>query len=36
MDTATVTDAPAPHPTELGIPSGDLWIFGYGSLMWDP
>lgn len=20
----------------LGIPPGDLWIFGYGSLMWDP
>ncbi|MBM3356236.1 MAG: gamma-glutamylcyclotransferase [Betaproteobacteria bacterium] len=24
------------HPTELGLPPGDLWIFGYGSLMWDP
>ena len=31
-----MTDAPAPHPSELGIPPGDLWIFGYGSLMWDP
>lgn len=28
--------SPAPHPSELGIPQGDLWIFGYGSLMWDP
>lgn len=36
MDTATMTDAPAPHPSELDIPPGDLWIFGYGSLMWDP
>lgn len=36
MDTATVTDVPAPHPSELDIPPGDLWIFGYGSLMWDP
>ena len=31
-----VTDAPVPHPSELDIPPGDLWIFGYGSLMWDP
>jgi len=31
-----MTDAPAPQPSELGIPLGDLWIFGYGSLMWDP
>ncbi len=31
-----MTDAPAPHPSELDIPPGDLWIFGYGSLMWDP
>ena len=30
------TDAPVPRPSELGIPPGDLWIFGYGSLMWDP
>lgn len=21
---------------ELVLPAGDLWIFGYGSLMWDP
>jgi cation transport protein ChaC len=26
----------APHPSELGIPPGGLWVFGYGSLMWDP
>lgn len=31
-----MTPIPAPHPSELGIPQGDLWIFGYGSLMWDP
>jgi len=31
-----MTDAPAPRPSELSIPPGDLWIFGYGSLMWDP
>lgn len=30
------TDAPVPRPSELGIRPGDLWIFGYGSLMWDP
>ena len=23
-------------PSELNLPRGDLWIFGYGSLMWDP
>ena len=27
---------PYPHHTELGLPHGDLWVFGYGSLMWDP
>jgi cation transport protein ChaC len=27
---------PYPKHSELGLPSGDLWIFGYGSLMWDP
>jgi cation transport protein ChaC len=31
-----MSDAPAPHPSELAIPPGNLWIFGYGSLMWDP
>jgi len=36
MDTAAMTSAPAPHPSELGIPPGDLWVFSYGSLMWDP
>lgn len=25
--------APQVHPA---LPAGDLWIFGYGSLMWDP
>jgi cation transport protein ChaC len=27
---------PYPHYAELGLPNGDLWVFGYGSLMWDP
>jgi cation transport protein ChaC len=27
---------PYPRPSELKLPKGDLWIFGYGSLMWDP
>lgn len=31
-----MTDTPAPHLSELNLPPGDLWIFGYGSLMWDP
>ena len=31
-----MTSAHAPHPSALGIPPGDLWVFGYGSLMWDP
>jgi len=31
-----MTNASAPRPSELRIPPGDLWIFGYGSLMWDP
>ncbi len=25
-----------PSPAELALPHGDLWIFGYGSLMWNP
>jgi cation transport protein ChaC len=24
------------HYSKLGLPRGDLWIFGYGSLMWSP
>jgi cation transport protein ChaC len=31
-----MTSTRAPHPSALGIPPGDLWVFGYGSLMWDP
>lgn len=27
---------PFPRPAELNLPRGDLWVFGYGSLMWDP
>lgn len=32
----TMTAAAASHPSELALPAGDLWVFGYGSLMWDP
>ena len=32
----TDTVLPYPHHAELDLPRGDLWIFGYGSLMWDP
>jgi glutathione-specific gamma-glutamylcyclotransferase len=28
-------EAPFPY-SGLPLPHGDLWIFGYGSLMWDP
>ncbi|MBI1966206.1 MAG: gamma-glutamylcyclotransferase [Betaproteobacteria bacterium] len=31
-----MTHTPVPCPSELALPAGDLWIFGYGSLMWDP
>src|SRR5262249_43543122 len=24
------------HYSRLGLPAGDLWIFGYGALMWNP
>lgn len=27
---------PVPSPDELGIARGDFWVFGYGSLMWNP
>lgn len=28
---------PPPDPAELGLsPGEDLWVFGYGSLMWNP
>jgi cation transport protein ChaC len=36
VDTSAITGIPAPHPSELDIPPGDLWVFGYGSLMWNP
>ena len=26
----------ARHYSRLDLPAGDLWIFGYGSLMWNP
>lgn len=25
-----------PHSNVLALPDGDLWVFGYGSLMWRP
>jgi len=31
-----MTSPRAPHPSTLGIAPGNLWVFGYGSLMWDP
>ena len=31
-----MTSARAPHPSALAIPPGDLWVFGYGSLLWNP
>lgn len=31
-----MTRVSVPRPSELALPAGDLWIFGYGSLMWDP
>jgi cation transport protein ChaC len=31
-----MTSPRAPHPSTLGISPGDLWIFAYGSLMWNP
>lgn len=35
MDTAN--QKPAPRHVDLpALPPGDLWIFAYGSLMWDP
>lgn len=33
---ATDTVLHYPHYSELDLPRRDLWIFGYGSLMWDP
>ena len=33
---ATDTVLPYLQPSELDLPKGDLWVFGYGSLMWDP
>jgi cation transport protein ChaC len=33
---AADTVLPCPEPSDLNLTRGDLWIFGYGSLMWDP
>ncbi len=30
------TAPPPPAPDPLPAPRGELWVFGYGSLMWDP
>jgi cation transport protein ChaC len=30
------TAVAARHYSKLDLPGGDLWIFGYGSLMWNP
>jgi cation transport protein ChaC len=30
------TEAPSPYTGYPALPPGDLWVFGYGSLMWDP
>jgi len=27
---------PYPRHQDLNLPAADLWVFGYGSLMWDP
>ncbi len=27
---------PSLHQFDLTLPPGNLWVFGYGSLMWDP
>jgi cation transport protein ChaC len=28
--------SPNTEPSMLAIPKGEFWVFGYGSLMWDP
>ena len=33
---ATDTVFPYPQPADLDLARRSLWIFGYGSLMWDP
>jgi cation transport protein ChaC len=39
-DAPRVAGSPAPHPApevaDCVARGGDVWIFGYGSLMWDP
>jgi cation transport protein ChaC len=36
MHAAARDAVPTPHPSEFVLPPGELWVFGYGSLMWDP
>ncbi|HEX9686208.1 MAG TPA: gamma-glutamylcyclotransferase [Burkholderiales bacterium] len=33
---AADTVLPYLQPSEMDLPRGGVWIFGYGSLMWDP
>jgi cation transport protein ChaC len=33
---AEVDHRHARHYSRLALPRGELWVFGYGSLMWDP
>jgi len=36
MPAAARDAVPVPHHSEFALPPGELWVFGYGSLMWDP
>ena len=37
MSTASADSVlPYLQPHEIDLPRGDLWVFGYGSLMWSP
>jgi cation transport protein ChaC len=38
MEQAETQAVPAevPTPEEIGLTGGEMWVFGYGSLMWDP
>jgi cation transport protein ChaC len=36
MDTSSKTSQRAAHARCPELPPGDLWVFGYGSLMWNP
>ena len=36
MAEAAQPDNALRHYSQLQLPAGDIWVFGYGSLMWDP